>query len=168
MPDRGIFRDRRGGDNPGTIMHTQHYELLIRARPEGGFQPDPDMLDARLGRIPGVSSAGPGRWRFGEADEHGVMEIAALETGEVRIAFPRAWVNDRGPQVFALVFMAAEWCDGEVYDPQIEDTLRKDVVLQGMVAVRQAQREQELKSAPESPAPKSDAPPKAKRPWWKR
>ena len=96
------------------------------------------------------------------------MEIEALETGQIRIRFPRLWVNDRGPQVFALVFMIAEWCDGEVYDPQIDDTLRKDVVLQGMVAVRQAQREQDMKSAPESPAPTSDAPAKPKRPWWKR
>ena len=96
------------------------------------------------------------------------MDIEALDTGQVRIRFPRPWVNDRGPQVFALVFMTAEWCDGEVYDPQIDDTLRKDVVLQGMVAVREAQREQEMKSAPERPAPKSDAPAKPKRPWWRR
>jgi hypothetical protein len=37
-----------------------------------------------------------------------------------------------------------------------------------MVAMRQAQREQEVKSAPEKPAPKSDAPAQPKRPWWKR
>jgi hypothetical protein len=149
-------------------MDTPHYELLIRARPEGDFRPDPEMLETRLGRIPGVTATGPGSWQFGETDEHGSMGIEALETGQVRIRFPRPWVNDRGPQVFALVFMTAEWCDGEVYDPQIDDTLRKDVVLQGMVAVREAKREQETKSAPETPAPKSDPPAKPKRPWWKR
>jgi hypothetical protein len=149
-------------------MNTPHYELLIRGRGEGGFKADPEMLQTRLGRIPGVTESGPRSWAFGEPDEHGAMEIEALETGQIRIRFPRLWVNDRGPQVFALVFMTAEWCDGEVYDPQIDDTLRKDVVLQGMVAVRQAQREQDMKSAPESPAPKSDAPAKPKRPWWKR
>lgn len=149
-------------------MNTPHYELLIRARPQGDFKSDPGMLETRLGRIPGVTSDGERRWTFGEPDEHGAMEIEALETGQVRVRFPRAWVNERGPQVFALIFMTAEWCDGEVYDPQIDDTLRKEVVLQGMVAVRQAQREQETKSAPEAPAPMTDAPAKPKRPWWKR
>ena len=149
-------------------MDTPHYELLIRGRAGAEFQADPGMLDTRLGRIPGVTGTGPGQWTFGEADEHGAMEIEALDAGPVRVRFPRPWVNERGPQVFALIFMTAEWCDGEVYDPQIDDTLSKEVVLQGMVAVRQAQREQELKSAPETPAPTSDAPAKPKRPWWKR
>jgi hypothetical protein len=158
------------GQPPVIIMETPHYELLIRAREGSGFRPDPEMLETRLGRIPGVASSGPGSWSFGEPDEHGSMSIEALETGHVRIRFPRPWVNDRGPQVFALVFMTAEWCDGEVYDPQIDDVLRKDIVLQGMVAVRQARREQEQEqeTAPEGPAPKSDASPKSKRPWWKR
>jgi hypothetical protein len=81
---------------------------------------------------------------------------------------------ERGPQVFALVFMTSEWCHGEVWDPQIEDTLQKDVVLQGMVAVRQAQREQERQFAPgktpTEPTPPVDpaAPAKPKRPWWKK
>lgn len=149
-------------------MQSTHYELLIRATADEDFRPDPGMLDTRLGRIPGVSPHGERSWQFGEADEHGIMEIEALETGPVRIRFPRPWVNERGPQVFALVFMAAEWCGGEVYDPQIDDTLRKEVVLQGMVAVREAQREQETQPAPEAPAPMSDAPAKPKRPWWKK
>jgi len=149
-------------------MVTPNYELTIRARPDGAFNPDVEMLDARLGRIPGVGITSPGSYRFGEPDEHGVMEISVRETGSISIRIPRAWVMDRGPQVFALVFMTAEWCDGEVHDPQIDDTLQKETVLQGMVAVRQAQREQELKSAPETPAPTSDAPAQPKRPWWKR
>jgi len=45
--------------------------------------------------------------------------------------------------VFALVFMAAEWLGWEVYDPQIEDTLKKDVVLAGMIAMRRAQLDRE-------------------------
>jgi hypothetical protein len=97
------------------------------------------------------------------------MEILATADDSISIHIPRPWVMERGPQVFALVFMTAEWCDGEVYDPQIEDTLQKETVLQGLVAVRQAQREQEEPSAPESPAPQPDAPAsKPKRPWWKR
>jgi hypothetical protein len=149
-------------------MESPHYELLIRARPEGGFNAAPEMIDRRLGSIPGVTETGPRAWNFGEPDEHGVMEIHSLETGEVSIRIPRPWVVPKGPQVFALVFMISEWCDGEVFDAQIEDTLQRETVLQGMVAMRQAQREQELKSAPEKPAPMPDAPARPKRPWWKR
>ena len=149
-------------------MDTPNYELTIRAKPDEAFKSDVGMLESRLGRIPGVSLIAPGTFRFGEPDEHGVMEITALEDGSISIRIPRPWVMERGPQVFALVFMTAEWCDGEVFDPQIDDTLQKEAVLQGMVTVRQAQREQELKSAPETPAPTSDAPAQPKRPWWKK
>jgi hypothetical protein len=107
------------------------------------------------------------RYEFGDRDEHGVTEIERRDDGEVEIRVPRPWVMARGPQIFALVFMTAEWCSGEVYDPQIDDTLRKDVVLQGLVAARQAQRE---KASPEvaAPAPEADASPGPRRPWFKR
>jgi len=149
------------------------YHLVIRARDGQDFDPDAAMLESRLGRIPGVSVLGSGQFRFGEADEHGAMEFVAGPDG-VDIRIPRTWVMERGPQVFALVFMTAEWCHGEVWDPQIEDTLQKDVVLQGMVAVRQAQREQEQRTAP-GPPPAEQVPPadpessaRARRPWWKK
>lgn len=148
-------------------MHPDIYELSIRASGSGSFDPDPEMLGTRLGRIPGVTRQAGGRFTFGEADAHGQMQIDAGDP--IRVRIPRAWVMERGPQVFALVFMTAEWCGGEVYDPQIDDTLKKEVVLQGMVAVRQARREQEQETtAPETPAPQVDATPGAKRPWWKR
>lgn len=148
------------------------YELVIRARAGESFTPDPAMLAERLDRIPGVTVEGPRRFAFGEADEHGRMEIVARETGPVEISIPRPWVMERGPQVFALVFMTAEWCGGEVFDPQIDDTLRKDVVLQGLVAVRQAQREQQAQGRPDAgrgaTTPAEDPPPApAKRPWYK-
>ena len=47
-------------------MDTPDYRLTIRARPEGGFNPDVEMLDTRLGRIPGVTITGSGgsvMWR---------------------------------------------------------------------------------------------------------
>ena len=152
-------------------MDAPVYELVIRARAGTPFDPDPAMLAGRLERIPGVNVEGPGRFSFGEPDEHGRMEIQAqTEPARIGIRFPRAWVMDRGPQVFALVFMAAEWSGGEVFDPQIEDTLRKDVVLQGLVAVRQAQREKESPGPPppERETPATEEPPASgKRPWWK-
>jgi len=149
------------------------YHLVIRARDGQEFDPDAAMLESRLGRIPGVSVLGSGQFRFGEADEHGAMEIVA-GPGGVDIRIPRTWVMERGPQVFALVFMTSEWCHGEVWDPQIEDTLQKDVVLQGMVAVRQAQREQAERAvsttapAEEISPAEPEAPAKPKRPWWKK
>jgi hypothetical protein len=96
------------------------------------------------------------------------MEIVASPE-RIDIRIPRSWVMERGPQVFALVFMTAEWCNGEVWDPQIEDTLQKDVILQGMVAVRQAQREQEPRTtqAEQLPPVEPEAPATPKRPWWK-
>jgi hypothetical protein len=157
------------------------YHLVIRARDGQEFDPGAGLLESRLGRIPGVVVEADGQFRFGEADEHGVMEIVASPE-RIDIRIPRPWVMGRGPQVFALVFMTAEWCRGEVWDPQIEDTLQKDVVLQGMVAVRQAQREREQQlasgttsevasgrtSAEENPPAEPEAPAMPKRPWWKK
>jgi hypothetical protein len=154
-------------------MGSATYDLVIRARPDEPFDPDPGALAGRLERIPGVTIEGPQHFAFGERDEHGRMEIVAEEGGRIAISIPRPWVMDRGPQVFALVFMAAEWCGGEVFDPQIDDTLRKEVVLQGLVAVRQAQREREAtaKEPAVPPAsasgPHSNAEKEVKRPWWK-
>ncbi len=155
-------------------MDQSIYRLVIRARDGQDFDPDVGQLESRLGRIPGVSIEGNGRFCFGEEDEHGVMEIVAGDSADIDIRIPRPWVMERGPQVFALVFMTAEWCHGEVWDPQIEDTLQKDVVLQGMVAVRQAQREQEQQkppgTAPAGQVPRRDpqSPARARRPWWKK
>jgi len=105
----------------------------------------------RLPSIPQVQAAGPGLFRFGEGDEDGVMELRLrgepLQSVEVTI--PRAWVMERGPQVFALVFMVQGWTGYEVYDPQIDDTLQREAVLQGLVAMRQARRDQEGGRVPE-------------------
>ena len=98
---------------------------------------------------------------------------------------PRAMVVEKGPRVFALVFMLAEWAKWEVFDPQIDDRLQKEAVLSGLVAMRQAQRDQEAPTPEQSaapagppPAPADDytptttAPPPApkerRRPWWKK
>jgi len=148
-------------------MESSLYRLRIRPHPGADFDPDPERLRARLLRIPGVSQTADGRFEFGDRDEHGVTEIECLSGGEIEFRVPRPWVMPRGPQIFALVFMTAEWCSGEVYDPQIDDTLRKDVVLQGLVAVRQAQREGETPAPPDPDTP-SEAPPAPRRPWWKR
>lgn len=151
-------------------MSVEPYALTIRARDGAPFRAGPELVGERLGRIPGTSNPAPGHFTFGAVDEHGQMEFVVDETIGIRI--PRPWIRERGPQVFALVFMVAEWCQGEVFDPQINDILQKEVVLQGMVTVREAQREQEQreqeqKTAPEVPAPQSDAPARPKRPWWK-
>ena len=146
----------------------------------------------------------PDRWIFDEADDAGVMELdvfvrrngvrvdprdvrddEADRCDEVEIRMPRPWVMAKGPRVFALVFMLAEWAKWEVFDPQIEDVLHKEVVLSGLVAMRQAQREQERKDAgggdePIGPPPMTEeyrpatsAPPPEetkprRRPWWKK
>lgn len=59
----------------------------------------------------------------------------------IEVSIPRYWIKARGPQVFAIVFMMQGWTGWEVYDPQIESTLERETVLQGMVAIRQAQLE---------------------------
>jgi hypothetical protein len=120
-----------------------------------------------LRRIPGVKDQGDGLYTFGERDEHGIMEIEMLvvrdrervpvedlaaedaeRSNGIEVRIPRPWVMPRGPQVFALVFMMAEWNGWEVYDPQIEDTLQKEAVLSGLVAVRQQQLEREGRGGP--------------------
>jgi hypothetical protein len=130
---------------------TQDYQLLLR--PSGGAQQDRPVeeLQSKLLRIPTLEQIDARHYEFGEADAAGIMTLAlqagakdASDTFErIEIAVPRAWLPARGPQVFAIVFMAAEWLGWEVYDPQIEDTLKKDVVLQGMVAMRRAQLDRE-------------------------
>jgi hypothetical protein len=95
---------------------------------------------ARLLRVPGIAEVSPGRFEFGARDADGVMTLEVLSR-EVQIAIPRPWALRQGAQVFALVFMAAEWLAWEVYDPQIGSILRKESVLQGMVAMRQAQQQ---------------------------
>jgi len=100
-------------------------------------------------RIPTLSAAEPGRYVFGEADEHGQMDLRFAPEGadgtfdRIEVRIPRPWVHAKGPQVFALVFMTAEWIGFEVHDPQIDSVLQKEAVLQGMVAMRQAQLDQE-------------------------
>lgn len=157
-----------------------------------------------LTRIPGVVETGPDRYAFGDEDEHGVMQLdvfvrrngARVEPQDVRddeadrcdeveVRIPRDWVMAKGPQVFALVFMLAEWADWEVFDPQIDDTLQKEAVLSGLVAMRQAQRQAENPQADPAPAgpppmppedylPTTATPPRPakdeakRRPWWKR
>jgi len=85
-----------------------------------------------------VAEQGNGHYEFGERDAGGIMQIE-VAAERVVVLIPRTWVPARGPQVFALVFMMAEWLSWEVHDPQIGGVLKKDVVLQGMVAMRQAQ-----------------------------
>jgi hypothetical protein len=85
-----------------------------------------------------VADLGDGRYEFGERDTDGIMQIQVVPAS-VRVSIPRSWIPARGPQVFALVFMMAEWLCWEVHDPQIGELLKKDVVLQGLVAMRQAQ-----------------------------
>jgi len=135
------------------------------------------------------------QYEFGEPDEHGVMSIGLGRGGDqtpddhfdkIEISIPRPWVQSNGPQVFAIVFMIQGWTDWVVYDPQIGDTLQREVVLQGLVAMRQAQMETdanarvprpELKMPPGEPAPPlltpdepsrpSPAPPKSSRRRWR-
>ncbi|RKZ11536.1 hypothetical protein DRQ53_00605 [bacterium] len=167
-------------------MSSEVYELIIRPREgapregapgEGAPGEAPtgaptvalerSELERRLACIPGVQADGPGSFSFGEPDANGSMRLEFGETIDIRI--PRPWVMERGPQVFALVFMLAEWSAGEVYDPQIDDTLEKDHVLQGMVAMRQAQREKGSGSMPEQSARgREEEPARPRRPWFKR
>jgi hypothetical protein len=125
-------------------MPSEFYALCLRPSSNPGAASDSQLGVDRLMRIPGVVDRGDGAYEFGDADEHGVMRLD-FELASIGIAIPRPWVHDRGPMVFALVFMLAEWLRWEVYDPQIEDVLVKEVVLQGMVAMRQAQREADLR-----------------------
>ncbi|HEX9641600.1 MAG TPA: hypothetical protein VGB13_09835 [Candidatus Krumholzibacteria bacterium] len=127
------------------------YRLFLRPPTASGDTRPVEELRAKLTRVPTLEEIDGRHFEFGEADQAGIMKLA-LETAadeaagqfdRVEITVPRAWLPGRGPQVFALVFMAAEWLGWEVYDPQIEDTLKKDVVLAGMIAMRRAQLDRE-------------------------
>lgn len=128
-------------------------DAIYRLELRDPANPAPGLARAEIERkwqkIPTLSEAEPGRFVFGDADEHGQMDLrfdpadAADTFDRIQVQIPRAWVHARGPQVFALVFMTAEWIDFEVHDPQIDSVLQKEAVLQGLVAMRQAQLEQE-------------------------
>ena len=151
---------------------SETYTLLLRSDERHSRPADREGLIGHLLRIPGAVETAPDRFEFGDADEHGVMELDAFvhrdgqrlrpedvrddEAGrcdEMEVRIPRPWVMERGPRVFALVFMLAEWAKWEVFDPQIGDSLQKEAVLSGLVAMRQAQREHE--AARESQAGRS-------------
>lgn len=182
-------------------MDEARYILLLRSDATHARSTDRATLLAHLLRIPGAAQSGehPDRFEFGDRDEHGVMtlELFVLRAGSrvpaaevrddeaprcdgVEIGIPRPWVLERGPRVFALVFMLAEWAKWEVFDPQIGDTLQKEAVLSGLVAMRQAQREHERSAAgaTEAPAaageddvaprrPEATPPKPARAAWWK-
>ena len=155
-------------------MSDDTYTLLLRSDADHTRPADRAGLIGHLTRIPGAE-ADPGvadRFTFGEADAAGSMTLdflvvrdgqrvsapevtdeEAARCDEVEIRMPRPWVMERGPQVFALVFMLAEWAKWEVFDPQIEDTLQKEAVLSGLVAMRQAQREHEAQGGAPTPGP---------------
>ena len=125
----------------------EDYQLVLRPTLEDQDPLDQTLLRERLLRIPGVIARGDGVFQFGEIDEHGAMIIQARDES-IETAIPRAWVHERGPQVFAIVFMMAEWHAYEVYDPQIGEVLIKEAVLQGLVAMRQARLEAEGRGGP--------------------
>lgn len=122
------------------------YTLELREGPDFDGEVTRPRLHDRLLRIPGLEEGSPGHYSFGEPDEHGRMEMELRGEGErvegMEVRIPRPWATSKGPQVWALVFMAAEWAGWEVYDPQIDGTLEKQVVLSGLVAMRQQQRGQ--------------------------
>jgi hypothetical protein len=186
---------------------SETYTLLLRSDAGHARAAEREGLIAHLTRIPGVVERGPDRYAFGDEDEHGIMELdvfvrrdgarvepedvrddEAATVHEVEVRVPRPWVMEHGPRVFALVFMLAEWAEWEVFDPQIDDRLQKEAVLSGLVAMRQAQREQEARKAGESEQLPGDPPPlhsdyqpsapppsdtngdakPRRRPWWKK
>lgn len=179
------------------------YTLLLRSDAARSTSTDRADLLARLRRIPGVEPSDDrvDSYEFGDRDERGVMSLelfvcrdgarvpaeevtdeAGSRCHEVEVRIPRAWILDRGPRVFALVFMLAEWAKWTVFDPQIGDTLQKEAVLSGLVAMRQKQRDLEAASvrraSAQEPTPAPDyvpqsqpapPPPKPTRgSWWKR
>lgn len=150
-----------------------NYRILLRPRETQSPQLECAPVREKLKAVPGVSARDEGLHHFGEEDEHGVMTIrlsaeSAAEgtspAGEsasarehessadtlrsIEISIPRFWIKARGPQVFAIVFMMQGWTGFEVYDPQIESTLERETVLQGMVAIRQAQLENQGQRVP--------------------
>lgn len=190
---------------PGTAMNepSAFYTLSLRSDAARSASTDRADLLARLLRIPGVQPSDDlvDSYEFGDRDEHGVMSLEFFvcrggvrvpaeevtdEEGarchEVEVRIPRPWVLDRGPRVFALVFMLAEWAKWTVFDPQIGDTLEKEAVLSGLVAMRQKQRDLEASAAGRASAKEQAPPPDyvpqtqpappppkpARGPWWKR
>jgi len=190
------------------------YTLLLRSDASHPRPAEREGLLRHLTRIPGVVERGPDAFVFGDEDEHGIMELdvfvrrdgARVEPRDVRddesarcdeveVRVPRAWVMENGPRVFALIFMLAEWAKWEVYDAQIDDTLNKEAVLSGLVAMRQAQRDADAKVAgaedptvttsrparpdtaidpppvedyqPTTTTPPAEKPKAKRRPWWK-
>jgi hypothetical protein len=147
------------------------YRILLRPREAQSPQLECAPVREKLRAVPGISARDERLHHFGEEDEHGVMTIclsaghagqgaaasdrSSAETGSpgpedesaadlmrsIEISIPRFWIKARGPRVFAIVFMMQGWTGFEVYDPQIESTLERETVLQGMVAIRQAQLE---------------------------
>lgn len=177
------------------MEESKNYTLQLRQDARFSRAAEREALLKHLLRIPGVESVAADLYVFGEADEHGRMElelfvrrdgdrVAATEVtdlenarcDELEVRIPRAHVHANGPRVFALVFMVAEWAKWEVFDPQIESVLQKEAVLSGLVAMRQAQREAEGKVDPPAPTPvhyepvtKTPPPQKERRrPWFKR
>lgn len=169
-------------------------EYRLRLRPGAEEESGGGDVRERLLRIPGVSEQGEDLFHFGQPDADGVMAIRLGES-DIDMTIPRPWIHERGPQVFALVFMVAEWRGWEVFDPQIGETLQKEAVLQGLVAMRQAQRNVEeagadpgaVRSEPpgrpegvkadptddlQAYRPTTSAPPSGKseekKPWWKK
>jgi len=149
----------------------RNYRILLRPREGQSPELECASVQDRLPSVPGISSRSKRLFHFGEEDEHGVMTIrlslegSADATSEgsssesaspkneietsagamrsIDVTIPRPWVKQRGPQVFAIVFMMQGWTGWEVYDPQIESTLERETVLQGMVAMRQIELEKQ-------------------------
>ncbi len=135
------------------------YRIVLRppsTAAEGVSRPEPSVeatevsrleLEERLVAIPGVRRLEDGSYEFAEEGDRGAMGIRFLpaegQLESIETEIPRPWVMERGPRVFALVFMLQGWTRWEVFDPQLGDTLQREAVLQGLVAMRQAQMEKE-------------------------
>jgi hypothetical protein len=134
---------------------SEFYRLTLRSDPEHPVDLDRAGLRMRLSAVPTVTDLGEGRYHFGEADENGVMELTQLESAAgMSVSIPRPWVMDKGPQVFALVFMIQGWTGWQVFDEQIGETLQREAVLQGLVAMRQARLSEVEREA--TPRPRLD------------
>lgn len=145
---------------------SEFYRILVRGDDaESSTLPRSAVRD-RLCAVPKVVLREGDLHEFGEADEHGVMTLQLHGPDEetlssIEVMIPRPWVMQMGPQVFALVFMVQGWTNWEVYDPQIDGTLQREAVLQGLVAMRQARMQEEGRKVPE---PKLTVDPPAKTP----